>query len=263
MGSATREAVADIRAALDRLDGVDLATVEQLFSAGRVIGSSTQLRNILADHAVDEGEKAQIVERVFGSNLGAPAKTLLVSAVSRRWSTQDDLLAGIEELGLRAAAISADEDTNIEAELFTFGSAVSSNSELELAVGSKRGNDRSKTALVDALLQNASPQTRAIVRHLVQQPRGRRIGELLRHAARTVADESNLAIATVTTARPIGDEQLHRLRGGLAKRYGRNIKVNQVIDADVIGGLRVQIGDDVIDGSVATKIHDLRLQLAS
>ena len=263
MGSATREAVADLRSALDRLDGVDLATAEELFSAGRIIGDSAQLRNVFADNGVDPKDKSNVVGRIFGRSLGVPAITLLDAAVSRRWSSQQDLLAGIEELGLRAAAVSAGSDANIEAELFTFGAAVSSNSELELAVGSKRGDDRSKTALVETLLGGATPQTRAIVGHLVQQPRGRRIGELLRHAAAVVADESNLAVATVTTARTLDDAQRRRLESSLAARYGRNIKVNQVLDPAVIGGLRVQIGDDVIDGSVATKITDLRLQLAS
>jgi F-type H+-transporting ATPase subunit delta len=262
MGSATREAIAGIRGNLDRLGTVDISTVDQLFFAGRVIGSSAQLQNILSDSGVEAGEKAHVLQNVFGDRLDAPARSLLEAAVALRWSSQDDLLAGIEELGLRGAAISASDDINIEAELFSFGTAVTSNPELELAVSSKRGSDVSKTVLVYTLLENASPQTRLIVGHLVKQPRGRRIGELLRHAAAVVADESNLAVATVTTARPVDEPQLERLRDSLAKRYGRKIKVNQVIDPTVIGGLRVQIGDDVIDGSVATKIHDLRLQLA-
>jgi F-type H+-transporting ATPase subunit delta len=66
----------------------------------------------------------------------------------------------------------------------------------------------------------------------------------------------------VTVARPIAGEQLERLREGLARAYGRNVAINQVIDESVIGGLRVRIGNDVIDGSVATKLNDLRLQLA-
>ncbi|WP_150308444.1 F0F1 ATP synthase subunit delta [Planctomonas psychrotolerans] len=262
MGSATREAVAELRGHLDALGTVDVSTVDQIFFAGRVIGSSAQLQNILSDSGVDASEKSHVLQNVFADRLDAPARSLLESAVALRWSSQEDLLAGIEELGLRASAISAPDDVNIEAELFSFGTAVTSNPELELAVGSKRGSDISKTVLVYSLLENASPQTRLIVGHLVKQPRGRRIGELLRHAATVVADESNLAVATVTAARPIGEAQLERLRDSLAKRYGRKIKVNQVLDPDVIGGLRVQIADDVIDGSVATKINDLRLQLA-
>ena len=95
----------------------------------------------------------------------------------------------------------------------------------------------------------------------MQQPRGRRIGALIRYAASVVADQAGLAVATVTSARPIAPQQLTRLQAGLSKTYGRELRINSVVDENVIGGIRVQVGDDVIDGSVASKLNDLRLQL--
>jgi len=263
MGSATREALASAREALTALGGKDgLAVGEQLFEVVRVIGDSSQLRSALADPSVAAADKLAVVNKVFAT-IGAPARTLLAEIVASRWSTQDDLLEGIEEIGIRAVASSA-KPGGIEDELFTFGTAVGSNAELELAVGSKLGSTQSKSALVNALLKHkASPQALAIVDQLVQQPRGRRIGELMRHAASIVADQAGLAIATIITAAPLTAAQLDRLRAGLAKSYGRDLKLNEVIDPSIIGGIRVQIGDDVIDGSVSTKITELRLQLAS
>lgn len=263
MGSATRGALAASRAELSSLGTVDLATASELFAAGRIIGESSQLISILSDTATEPVEKQAALRAVFGNALGENTLALLGVAVSHRWSRQDDLLAGIEELGLRAAAESAPAEVNIDAELFAFGEAVNSDAELELAVSSKLGSTESKVALVDALLAaKASPQTLAIVRHLMQQPRGRRIGELLRTAASIVADQSNLSVATVTSATPIAAAQLTRLQEGLAKSYGRELKINLVVDPALIGGLRVQVGDDVIDGSVASKLKELRLQLA-
>jgi len=263
MGSATREALAASRAALSATSGVTLAVAEELFSAGRVIGSSAQLRAILADPSTPATDKQGLIDSIFGTRLGAKSKKVLDVAVTQRWSNQGDLLAGIEELGLRAAATSAPASTSIEAELFEFGTAVTSDPELELAIGSKRGGDEAKLALVNALLgKKVSAQTIAIVEQLVLQPRGRRIGELLSSAASVVADQSGLAIATVTSAAPIAAAQLTRLEKGLASTYGREITINLIVDPSIIGGLRVQVGDDVIDGTVSRKLTDLRLQLA-
>jgi F-type H+-transporting ATPase subunit delta len=151
---------------------------------------------------------------------------------------------------------------DIPGELFAFGRLVAGNAELELAVGSKLGDPAAKAALVSQLLDGrASEQTIAIVRHLVQQPRGRRIGALLRHAADIVADQSSLAVATVTVAVPLSESQLDRLRRGLASRYG-DLRINQIVDPAVVGGVRVAVGGEVIDDTVATRVKELRLQLA-
>ncbi|MEO6309134.1 MAG: F0F1 ATP synthase subunit delta [Leifsonia sp.] len=264
MGSATREALASARAALtaSAASGATLAVGEELFAASRVIGSSSQLATALADPGADSAAKSALVDAVF-SSMSAPALALLRGIVASRWSGQDDVLAAVEELGLRAIAASAPSDARIEQELFAFGSAVASNAELELAILNKLGSATAKSALVTSLLAGkASAQKQAIVSQLVQQPRGRRIGELMRHAATVVADEAGFGVATVTSATPIAPAQLQRLAAALSESYGRELRINQVVDSSILGGLRVQVGDDVIDGSIASRLNDVRIQLA-
>jgi len=262
MGSASREALEAAKQKLAAAKGVTLATGEQLLAAGRAIESSGQLRSVLADPAVASERKAELLRTIFGS-LDAAAGELLTGAVSSRWSTPDELVDGVEELGIRAIAVAAGADAGLEGELFAFGRAVSSDHELELAVGSKLGTPESKAALVDTLLaRKAQPATVAIVRHLVQSPRGRRIGELLSGAADVVADAQGALIATVTSAVTPAPTQLAALEKTLGARYGRALRINLIIDPAIVGGLRVQVGDDVIDGTVAARLADLRIRLA-
>lgn len=264
MGSATREALARAREALHATGSTaDLSTAHDLFSASRVLEGSGQLRAVIADPATDAAEKAAVVKRIFGAHISNEALTLLTALASGRWSTQKDLLAGIEEIGVRAIAASAPRDAAIDDELFAFGSVVADDPELELALRSKRADPAAKGVLVERLLAGrASEQTVAIVRQLVTQPRGRSIRESLRDSAAIVADEAGLSLATVTSARPLAQEQVERLRAALSAQYGRELTLNQIIDPSLIGGLRVRVGDDVIDSSVATRINEVRLQLA-
>lgn len=262
MGSATRSALQTARTALAAAKGVDVTAGEQLLAAARTIGGSTPLVNALSNPSADAAGTRALVAAVF-AEIGATARGLLDTIVASRWSSGDDLLAAIEEVGIRAIAATATTPGVIEAELFEFGRAVTSDAELELAIGSKRDSAAGKLSLVQSLLgAAASPQTVAIAGHLVQQPRGRRIGELVRSAAATVADTAGKGVATVTVARPLSAAQLSAVTASIARRYGREHIVNQIVDPALVGGVRVQVGDEVIDGSIASRLADMKLQLA-
>ncbi|MEF2978217.1 F0F1 ATP synthase subunit delta [Subtercola sp. YIM 133946] len=266
MGSASREALASSKAAIEAVapGALTLSVGEDLFAAGRIIGSSAHFRALLSDPASEGADKTALIDRVFRDDLAPDALSLLTAVASANWSTPDDLLGGIEEVALRVIALSAPAGVSIDAELFGFAKAVSSDSALELAVSSSFGSPEAKVALVNALLQGkVSEQTVVIVRHLVLQPRGRRIEELLNTAASIVADTNNQSIATVTSAAPIAPAQLDRLRAALGRSYGRELTINEVVDPSVLGGLRVQIGADVIDGSIESRLNDLRLRLTA
>ncbi|WP_395639472.1 F0F1 ATP synthase subunit delta [Pseudolysinimonas sp.] len=262
MGSATRNALAAATAELDAAKGVKLATGEQLLAAGRAIAGSTQLRAVLSDRSIPETNKSGLLAAIFPKQ-DALAATLLAGIIGSRWSDSDELVDGIESVGIRALAAAAGKDAGIEGELFAVGRAISSDHDLELALGGKLGDPSAKSALMEKLVgKKASPATLAILTHLVQSPRGRRIGELLSGAAEAVAEASNRQIATVTAAVPLSAAQQKRLATALTSQYGIETRIDVIVDPSVLGGLRVQVGDEVVDGTVSARLTDLRLQLA-
>jgi F-type H+-transporting ATPase subunit delta len=263
VGSSTRESVGAATAVLSAHTSVDVATGEQLLAAALVIDANTHLRAALADEVADAKDRTAIVHKVFGGYTPT-AQEILVSLATGRWSSPADFVSGVERLGIRALAASAPSSVSITDELFAFSAAVTSSPELELALGNKLGSVDGKVALVRRLLEGkASTQTVAILSAIIAQPHGRKIGELVRFAAAIVAEEADSIIATVTVAESLGTAQATRLQKALAAQYGGNIQINEVVDPTILGGMRVQIGDEVIDGTIANRIADLRLQLAS
>jgi F-type H+-transporting ATPase subunit delta len=262
MGSATTQARAATNAALDAASGVDLGTAGELFAAARALGDSPQLSGALADWAATPEARAKVVSDVFGSAVSPTTVSLLSAAATERWSSPGDLVEGVESLAIRAAA-AADPKADVEGELFRFSRVVAGNPELELALGSRLGDASAKGALVESLLKSrASAATSLIVSSLVQQPRERRVRRLLDVAEKTVAAQRGRTVATVTTAVPLSDAQSTRLAATLSKRYDTDVTINTVVDPAVIGGLRVQVADDVIDASVSSRMADLRQRLA-
>jgi F-type H+-transporting ATPase subunit delta len=239
---------------------VTIQTGEQLLTAGSIIESSPQLRSVLSDP--ETAQKAQLVTTIFGS-LNPTASSLLVGMTESRWSGTEQFLDGVEEIGVRAIARASGDDGSIESELFSFAKAIESDAELELALGSKLGETARRVDLVEALLTGrASEATIVLLRYAVQNQRGRRIGELISRLVDIVADDANAIVVSLTAATEPTAGQLERLRTSLAARYGRTPRFNVTVDPDLVGGLRVQVGDEVIDGSIANRLADLRLRLA-
>lgn len=257
MGSASREALAKAKVALNGT--LDASTGAELLSAAALIDGSPALLTTLADASVEEAAKAKLVGELFGS-VSAGARSVLAAAVEQSWSNPAEMIDGIEELGLRAEASST---ADLADELLTAAATVDSSHELELVLGNKLGDTQAKVQLVDRLFSGKlSGAALNVLRHLVANPRGRRLSPALRESARVAADQGGSELATVTVAAPLSAAQQSRISSLLEKNAGRPVRVTTVIDPSLVGGVRIQIGDDVIDGSVRSRLDDLRLQLA-
>jgi F-type H+-transporting ATPase subunit delta len=261
MGSATTQALSATTAALSQTKGVTLGTAEELFAAARLVGGSSQLSGALADSAAPADAREKVVRSVFAS-LSAGAQDVLVAVSAERWSDASDLVDGIEELAIRSVAIAKPKD-DIAGELFGFLRVVADNPELELALGSRLGDASAKGEVVERLLGGAAgAPTTLIASSLIRQPRGRRVRQLLNRAIRIVAQQRGQIVATVSTATTLTDAQRTRLIDTLSRRYDGPVTISEVIDPSVVGGLRVQVADDVIDGSISARLADLRQKLA-
>ena len=83
------------------------------------------------------------------------------------------------------------------------------------------------------------------------------------HVGDLVAERRNRSVATVTTANDLSDAQRARLTDILTRAYGRQVQINEVHDPHVLGGLRIQVGPNVVDATVLARLADARRQLAS
>ena len=83
--------------------------------------------------------------------------------------------------------------------------------------------------------------------------------EEFQHLAAEAQEEK---LATVHTARELDDSERERLAKALSKQYGTTVHLQVVVDPDVVGGLRVEIGDDIIDGTVSSRLEDAQRKLA-
>jgi len=116
-----------------------------------------------------------------------------------------------------------------------------------------------KQGLVAGLLAGkASEATQRLVAEAVSS--GIAVPTLQRYA-KVAATVRNRAVATVRVARALSADQSQRLAKALSDN-GTAVHLNVIVDRQVVGGLRVEMGDHVIDGTIASRVDDARRKIA-
>jgi len=236
--------------------------VSGVCGVGRAIAQHPSLLQGLADQGHSAEERVALLD---GALKSAPAdvREVVALVVNQSWSKPGDLLAGVEELAVRLASMAAGS-ADVTGELLAAGRAIRGHSDLQLALSDKRAQADDKIAVVEKLFaKKVSEVALEIIKHLTALPRGRRVSDALGQAAGVVADQQGLGLAEVRVASALAAAQESSLRETLQKRFGRDHYLDVVVDAEVIGGVRIRVGDVVIDASVSKQLSDMRIQLAS
>ncbi|MEV0370095.1 F0F1 ATP synthase subunit delta [Streptomyces sp. NPDC050636] len=270
MNGASREALASARERFDALTddtSVDAAKLaEELAAVTALLDREASLRRVLTDPAQAGEARAELAGRLLGNQVGGPALELVTGMVRSRWSRSRDLPDAIEELSYSAELVVAQRAgrlDDVEDEVFRFGRIVASAGELRRALTDQNATVAAKTELLHSLLGGrANPVTERLVIRLVGHPRGRSLEAGLDALAKLAASRRGRTIAVVTSAVPLSEGQRERLGAALTELYGRQIHLNLDVDPEVLGGLQVRVGDEVINGTIAERLDEASRRMA-
>lgn len=252
-------------AVLETSEDVDTLKVE-LTHVVDVLDSSPALRRSLTDPARAGEAKAALAAGVFGKDFSADIVDLVSGMARARWSHADDLPTALERIGAETSLASAEragELDRVADELFQVFRILGHERHLRNELTETDDSPERRLALLEAVFgPHLLPRTMQILGRTVTSPRHPSVTQSIRETAEFAAARRDRLVAVVTAAVPLTDAQISRLQATLGRRYRRNVHINVAVDPQVVGGIRVHVGDDLVDNTVAKQVETIRRAFA-
>lgn len=270
LGGSSRASLAATRDVLDKtLNGLSgdaaAALSTDLFAVVNALGQNVALRRAITDPSRQASEKEALLKQLFASRISDKALAIAAAALANRWSSPSDLLIAMEQIAIQAEAGAANargELDKLEDEIFAFGRALAANQDLRNALNGNPDAISEKVALVNQVLKSATSSTRALVSQVVNGLWGRNIETALSDIAHATAEHRNLVVAHVQSAIDLSADQKTKLASALSKQIGQAVRINVETNSKVVGGVSIRFRDELIDGTVISRMAEASQALA-
>lgn len=272
MRSASRQARKSLRehqaSVLDSKASVATLTkvADELYAVGDLLVGQPRLRRTLGDPATAGDARGELVKTLIEGKVAKQTLNIVQAAAAERWSSPWDLADAVEGAGDDALFQAAEKDGSldrVEDELFRFERILQAAGELTGLLDEFTAGIARRTDLIDSLLDGkVSPVTIELLHHAIASQRKRSITLAIDDLLEQAAARQERSVARVISAVPLSDAQQDRLAKALSAMYDRPISVRTALDPSVRGGLVVRVGDEVIDGSIATRLAGARALMA-
>lgn len=173
------------------------------------------------------------------------------------------LAANVYSEALFNLALEEGRIDELQKELQVLRELISGNPEfMEFLTTPKIGKD-DKRAFVDSVFGGKfSQEIVNLTKVLIDKKRAGEILDIADVFDKTVLSHQDLVSAAAYTAVPLSSSEMDALKAKLTQLTGKEISLENIIDASVIGGIRLKVGDRVIDGSLKRRLEDLKGNLA-
>ena len=237
----------------------------EIFAVASALRSSVVVSRSLTDPARTADDRTKLASDIFSGKVSGEVLDLFKGLVRKHWAADDDLLTALEEIGVDSILASAQRSgtlSNVEEELYRAMRTLRDERGLRNALTAPERSVDDRVALVRQVFSSAAPETVELLARAVERTDDATLAQSLSHYGTLAAERDKHLVATVTAASPITQKQEERLASILKERYGKDVSLHVALDPAIVGGLRIHIGDDVIDGTLATRIARVRNEIS-
>jgi len=230
----------------------------------RVLQENPALARALTDPAVVAPAKAKLIDTIF-PHMAQATKAVVNQAWTMSWDSTKALARWVESTAVTTAWKWAEEIGVLPRaidEVFAFGQMLLRDHELRAAVTDRRVAVEPRQELVKTALSSTMADPSVEVAMAAVASRRGTIDDAVRAFLQLGADLAGGQLAVVTVAKPMPEDQKNRLGQALEARLGSKIIVEEIVDPQVLGGVRVECGAEVIDSTMASRLETARRDFA-
>ena len=272
MYAASRDALATIRSLAEQLIRESEQSVvvgqqmgAELFTIVELVEADRPTRVALADVSASPEQRKALMTRLIEGKVLPETLRVCQEAAARDWSNPADLRDGLVRTA-RSALLQAAELSNslpqVEEELFRLSRTIKAHPGLEQPLGDRQASaDERRALLAQMLYGKVSAISEILASQAVARPQEGLVADDLDILSRQAAHETGRRVADVTTPVALTDAQREGLQAKLRDIYGIEVSIHEVVDRNIIGGVIIKVGNEIINGSLASKLESLRRSL--
>ncbi len=237
----------------------------ELFTITKVLDDSIQLERALTDPSRPVADKVAVLKELLGDNAHPMTMEIMTDLVSRRWSRARDIANAVEDFGVDAMMYYADATgatLQVSVELSELHSALLNLPVVRAKLYDYQATSEARVKLFREVFsgKTLNKVTMRLAEHATCNLRRRRYLETIQWLINKLSRHMGESMVTVTTATPLKKEQIKRLVEVYSAKVGRQVHINSVVDPTVLGGMRIQVGDEVTDNTVVAQLQRLASQ---
>ena len=234
----------------------------ELFTITKVLDDSIQLERALTDPSRPVADKVAVLKELLGDNAPPMTMEIMTDLVSRRWSRARDIANAVEDFGVDAMmyyADATDATLQVSIELSELHSALLNLPVVRAKLYDYQATSEARVKLFREVFsgKTLNKVTMRLAEHATCNLRRRRYLETIQWLINKFSRHMGETMVTVTTATPLKKEQIKRLVEVYSAKVGRQVHINSVVDPTVLGGMRIQVGDEVTDNTVVAQLQNL------
>ena len=270
--AASRESLAALVAKFDEV-AADLgpdqlsSVADDLASVAKLLTRESVLTRHLADPADDPTPKLGLLETLLEGKVGDTSLEVLKAAVSGRWSSDANLVDAVEHVARLALLVRAEREEvagDVEEQLFRFSRILDTQPGLATLLSDYSAPTEGRVKLLRDVLDSGSGVNATTVQLLsqtVELLRGERADDAVLDLAELAVARRGEVVAHVSAAADLSDAQRTRLTEVLTRIYGHPVSLQLHINPELLGGLNIAVGDEVIDGTLSSKLAAAEMKL--